>query len=140
MVIGSKLIAGAEDDRPWARHAASQVYTAFCASPWASAARTRTVSRRSGAIALADIADDCLVDNDVFASEFVIRAYRAGLTIIEIPVRVVEKRPPSINLLKRVPQRAQEPRQAELGDPYRHRASEPAHAPWSLASAPPSRR
>src|SRR5262249_33667359 len=27
MVIGSKLIDGAEDDRPWARHAASLVYT-----------------------------------------------------------------------------------------------------------------
>src|SRR2546429_4390684 len=27
MVIGSKLIAGAEDARPWARHAASLVYT-----------------------------------------------------------------------------------------------------------------
>jgi glycosyltransferase involved in cell wall biosynthesis len=26
MVIGSKLIEGAEDDRPWARHAASQLY------------------------------------------------------------------------------------------------------------------
>src|SRR6185436_3909576 len=26
MVIGSKLTAGAQDDRPWARHAASQLY------------------------------------------------------------------------------------------------------------------
>jgi hypothetical protein len=33
----------------------------------------------------------------------VIRAYRANLRIEEIPVRIVEKRPPSINLLKRVP-------------------------------------
>jgi hypothetical protein len=43
------------------------------------------------------------VDRDVFASELVVRAYRAKLGIVEIPVRVVEKRPPSINLLKRVP-------------------------------------
>jgi len=33
----------------------------------------------------------------------VIRAYRAKIAIKEIPVRVIEKRPPSINLLKRVP-------------------------------------
>jgi hypothetical protein len=39
----------------------------------------------------------------VFASEFVIRAYRAGIPVREIPIRVVEKRPPSINLLRRVP-------------------------------------
>jgi hypothetical protein len=47
--------------------------------------------------------DACLVEKDVFASEFVIRAYRANLRIQEIPVRVMEKRPPSINLFKRVP-------------------------------------
>lgn len=45
----------------------------------------------------------CVVEKDVFASEFVIRAYRANLRIQEIPVRVMEKRPPSINLFKRVP-------------------------------------
>ena len=44
-----------------------------------------------------------MVEKDVFASELVIRAYRAGLRIEEIPVRVKEKRPPSINLFKRVP-------------------------------------
>jgi hypothetical protein len=33
----------------------------------------------------------------------VIRAYHANVNIIEIPVRVMEKRPPSINLFKRVP-------------------------------------
>ena len=45
----------------------------------------------------------CLVEKDVFASEFVIRAYRNQLRVIEIPVRIIEKRPPSINLFKRVP-------------------------------------
>ena len=45
----------------------------------------------------------CLVDKDVFASEFVIRAERGDFNLVEIPVRVVEKRPPSINLIKRVP-------------------------------------
>jgi hypothetical protein len=39
----------------------------------------------------------------VYASELVIRSYRAGLSIEEIPLRIVEKRPPSINLFKRVP-------------------------------------
>ncbi len=52
---------------------------------------------------LLPIARACVVEKDVFASEFVIRAYRAGLRVREIPVRVLEKRPPSINLVKRVP-------------------------------------
>ena len=53
--------------------------------------------------ALLDTVRACLIDKDVFASEFVIRADRGGVKIKEIPVRVMEKRPPSINLFKRVP-------------------------------------
>ena len=53
--------------------------------------------------ALIDTVRACLVDKDVFASEFVIRADRAGVRIREVPVHIIEKRPPSINLFKRVP-------------------------------------
>jgi len=44
-----------------------------------------------------------LVDKDLFASELVIRAERGGVRMLEIPVRVLEKRPPSIGLSRRVP-------------------------------------
>jgi glycosyltransferase involved in cell wall biosynthesis len=103
MVIGSKLIAGAEDDRPWARHAASLVYTNLLRVTLGFRGTDTHGLKAFRRSALIDIVADCLVDRDVFASEFVIRAYRAKLRIEEIPVRVVEKRPPSINLLKRVP-------------------------------------
>jgi glycosyltransferase involved in cell wall biosynthesis len=103
MVIGSKLIDGAEDDRPWARHAASLVYTNLLRITLGFRGTDTHGLKAFRRSALIDIAADCLVDRDVFASEFVIRAYRAKLRIEEIPVRVVEKRPPSINLLKRVP-------------------------------------
>ena len=43
------------------------------------------------------------MDKDLFASEFVIRAERMKFRVVEIPVEVIEKRPPSINLLRRVP-------------------------------------
>ena len=33
----------------------------------------------------------------------VIRAHREALRVLEIPTRVMEKRPPTINLMKRVP-------------------------------------
>ena len=49
------------------------------------------------------VVNACLVNKDVFASEMVIRAYRDQLKVKEIPIRVMEKRPPSINLFKRVP-------------------------------------
>jgi glycosyltransferase involved in cell wall biosynthesis len=45
----------------------------------------------------------CVVDMDVFASEFVIRAWRQGLAVLEIPIQLLEKRQPSIHLFRRVP-------------------------------------
>lgn len=103
MVIGSKLIAGAEDDRPFARHAASVFYTGLLRVLLGFKGTDTHGLKAFVRDALLPHVRACVVEKDVFASELVIRAYRAGLRIEEIPVRVVEKRPPSINLFKRVP-------------------------------------
>jgi glycosyltransferase involved in cell wall biosynthesis len=103
MVIGSKLIAGAEDERPWARHAASIVYTSLLRVLLGFRGTDTHGLKAFRRDRLLEYVKACVVEKDVFASELVIRAYRAKLRIEEIPVRVMEKRPPSINLLKRVP-------------------------------------
>lgn len=103
LVIGSKLIAGAEDERPWARHAASLFYTGLLRTLLGFRGTDTHGLKAFRRTRLLPHVDACLVEKDVFASELVIRAYRAGLRIREIPVRVIEKRPPSINLFKRVP-------------------------------------
>jgi glycosyltransferase involved in cell wall biosynthesis len=103
MVIGSKLIEGAEDDRPWARHAASQLYNGLLRVTLGFKGTDTHGLKAFRRTSLLPIARECLVEKDVFASELVIRAYRAGLRIREIPVRVLEKRRPSINLTRRVP-------------------------------------
>ncbi len=103
MVIGSKLIEGAEDDRPWARHAASQLYNGLLRVTLGFKGTDTHGLKAFRRASLLPIARECLVEKDVFASELVIRAYRAGLRIREIPVRVLEKRMPSINLTRRVP-------------------------------------
>jgi glycosyltransferase involved in cell wall biosynthesis len=103
MVIGSKLIAGAEDERPWARHVASQFYTGLLRTMLGFKGTDTHGLKAFQKKRLIEHVDACVVEKDVFASEFVIRAYRANLRIQEIPVRVMEKRPPSINLFKRVP-------------------------------------
>lgn len=103
LVIGSKLIQGAADQRPMFRHAASIVYTTLLKALLdfrGSDTHGLKAFRRSR---LLEVLEACQTDKDVFASEFVIRAYRAGIRVEEIPIRVVEKRPPSINLLRRVP-------------------------------------
>ncbi len=103
LVIGSKLIAGARDERPLLRHAASHAYTTLLRVLLGfrgTDTHGLKAFRRSSVL---PIVQACLVNKDVFASELVIRAYRADLVVKEIPIRVMEKRPPSINLLKRVP-------------------------------------
>ena len=52
---------------------------------------------------LMPVIEKCVVDMDVFASELVIRAWRMGLQVIEIPIQLHEKRQPSVHLFKRVP-------------------------------------
>ncbi len=102
-VIGSKLIEGAEDDRPMVRHVASQAYSGMLKVLLGFRGTDTHGLKAFRRVALLDTVRACLVDKDVFASEFVIRADRGGVKMREIPVRVIEKRPPSINLFKRVP-------------------------------------
>lgn len=103
MVIGSKLIEGAQDDRPWARHAASQLYNGLLRVTLGFRGTDTHGLKAFVRAPLLPVVRECVVEKDVFASELVIRAYRAGLRIHEIPVRVLEKRKPSINLTRRVP-------------------------------------
>lgn len=103
MVIGSKLIGGAADERPFIRHAASIVYTGMLRGLLGFRGTDTHGLKAFRRSSLVGVVRACQVDKDVFASELVIRAYRAHLSIIEIPIRVIEKRPPSINLFKRVP-------------------------------------
>jgi glycosyltransferase involved in cell wall biosynthesis len=103
MIIGSKLIQGAEDSRPLLRHAASLAYTGLLRALLGFKGTDTHGLKAFRRDKLVPIVNACLVNKDVFASELVIRAYRDKLRIVEIPVRIVEKRPPSINLFKRVP-------------------------------------
>lgn len=103
LVIGSKLARGAEDDRPLIRHVASHAYSSMLKLLLGFRGTDTHGLKAFRRLALLDVVRSCLVDKDVFASELVIRADRGGVRTKEIPVRVIEKRPPSINLLKRVP-------------------------------------
>lgn len=102
-VIGSKLIGGARDERPLLRHTASQLYTGLLHLLFDFGGTDTHGLKAFRRSVVLPIVEACQVDRDVFASELVIRAYRARLRIVEVPVRVLEKRPPSINLLRRVP-------------------------------------
>ncbi len=102
-VIGSKLIGGARDARPLLRHSASQLYTGLLRVLFDFRGTDTHGLKAFRRRLVLPLVEACQVERDVFASELVIRAYRAPLRVVEIPVRVLEKRPPSIGLWRRVP-------------------------------------
>lgn len=104
MVIGSKLLAGAQDERGWFRNNASKVLNGLLHVLVGFQGTDTHGLKAFRRDRLLRVVESCLVDKDLFTSELVIRAERASeLRIKEIPLQVIEKRQPSINLWKRVP-------------------------------------
>jgi glycosyltransferase involved in cell wall biosynthesis len=103
LVVGSKLLEGAEDKRPMLRHIGSIVINSMLKVSLGFKGTDTHGLKAFRRLALLDIVHQCLADKDLFASELVIRADRSGIRKVEIPIRVVEKRAPSINLFRRVP-------------------------------------
>lgn len=103
MVVGSKAMPGAEDRRPLSRRAATRVINGMLRLLFGFRGTDTHGLKAFRREALLPVADSCIVGRDLFASEFVIRAQREGLRVVEIPVAIAEKRTPSIDLKRRVP-------------------------------------
>jgi len=103
MVVGSKAMKGASDHRPLMRRAATRVLNGMLRVALDFRGTDTHGLKAFHRETLLPIVEQCVIDRDLFASEFVIRAGREGMRVIEIPIRLDEKRPPAINLIKRVP-------------------------------------
>jgi len=103
MVIGSKAMKGAHDQRPMLRRVATKVINGMLRVALDFRGTDTHGLKAFHRETLLPIVEACVIDRDLFASELVIRAGRADLRVLEIPVRLAEKRPPAINLIKRVP-------------------------------------
>jgi glycosyltransferase involved in cell wall biosynthesis len=104
MVVGSKLAPGARDERPWLRHLASQVLNGMLKVTLDFKGTDTHGLKALRREPLLPVVRACVVERNLFASELVIRAERAGLTVVEVPLCVREKRSPTINLIRRVPE------------------------------------
>jgi glycosyltransferase involved in cell wall biosynthesis len=104
LVVGSKVLDASSDERPVLRHAATLVINGLLRITLGFKGTDTHGLKAFRRSALVDVVERCIVDKDLFASELVIRAERSQtVRIKEIPVRVLEKRPPSIHLFRRVP-------------------------------------
>jgi len=103
IVVGSKRAPGAQDHRSLARRFVT----------WGFGSLLRVgfrlqVSDTHGMKAMVrdriiDLARTCRFDRDLFDTELVIRAERAGLDVAEIPVTVDERRPSRTPVVRRMP-------------------------------------
>jgi glycosyltransferase involved in cell wall biosynthesis len=103
MVVGSKAAKGALDQRPLIRRLATRAHNKLLKIALGfrgTDSHGIKVLRRARLLATVRA---CVVDRDVFASELVIRAYRQGLRVLEIPIQLHEKRQPTVRLFRRVP-------------------------------------
>lgn len=103
MVVGSKAAKGASDQRPLVRRVATRVHNKLLRVALGFQGTDTHGLKAFRREALMPVVAKCVVDMDVFASEFVIRAWREGLRVVEIPIQLQEKRQPSIHLFRRVP-------------------------------------
>ena len=102
-IVGSKAMKGANDRRPVFRRAATKVINGMLRVALDFRGTDTHGLKAFHRETVLPVVEACVIDRDLFASEMVIRAGRAGVSIIEIPIQLSEKRPPAINLTSRVP-------------------------------------
>ena len=103
MVVGSKAMKGASDHRPLFRRAATRILNGMLRATLDFRGTDTHGLKAFHRETLLPTVERCVIDRDLFASELVIRAGREAVRVLEIPIRLDEKRPPAINLVKRVP-------------------------------------
>ncbi len=103
LVVGSKLHPDSQDKRPMLRHSATHIINFLLRISLGFKGTDTHGLKAFHRPRMLPVVAACVVDKDLFASEFVIRAERSGHRIIEVPVEIIEKRQPSINLFRRVP-------------------------------------
>ncbi len=103
LIVGSKAARGASDQRPLIRRVATRMHNGLLRVSLGFQGTDTHGLKAFRREKLMPVIAKCIVDMDVFASEFVVRAWRENLNVREIPIQLMEKRQPSIHLFKRVP-------------------------------------
>jgi len=103
IVVGSKRAAGARDHRTALRRLVTSVFSAVLRYGFrlqVSDTHGMKAMRREVVVPLARA---CHNGTDLFDTELILRAERAGLVTVELPVVVVERRPSRSPIWQRVP-------------------------------------
>jgi glycosyltransferase involved in cell wall biosynthesis len=103
IVVGSKRAQGATDERSLLRKVATAVFSTVLRVVFRLSVSDTHGMKAMRRAAVDPIARDCRFGQDLFDTELILRAERAGLTAAEIPVVVRELRPARTSIARRVP-------------------------------------
>jgi glycosyltransferase involved in cell wall biosynthesis len=103
IVVGSKRAPGADDRRSWTRRLVTTTFSIVLRAGFGL-----TVSDTHGMKALRrdpllPVVARCQFGRDLFDTELILRAERAGLAVAEIPVAAEELRPARTSIVRRIP-------------------------------------
>ena len=102
IVVGSKRGAGAEDTRPLPRRVVTGGFGLLLRRGFGLHVSDTHGMKAMDRAAVVPLAERCQLGTDLFDTELVLRAERAGLVVAELPVRVVERRPARSPIARRV--------------------------------------
>lgn len=103
IVVGSKRAPGAQDERSAARRLATAVFSGIVRVGFGLTVSDTHGMKVLNLRVLRPSVRACRNGEDLFDTELVLRAERAGYRVAEIPVSVHELRPPRTSVWRRVP-------------------------------------
>ena len=101
IVVGSKRQEGSVDNRAWPRKLVTLGFTTILRVGFSLSVSDTHGMKAMRKDAVRALAEGCRFRTDLFDTELVIRAERAGLRVVDIPVTVTETRPSRTPIAKR---------------------------------------
>jgi Glycosyl transferase family 2 len=102
IIVGSKRAPGTSDTRPWSRRAITAGFTTVLRIGFGLEVSDTHGMKGMQRTTVEPIARRCRNGTDLFDTELVLRAGRAGLEVAEVPVTVEERRPARTPIARRV--------------------------------------
>jgi glycosyltransferase involved in cell wall biosynthesis len=102
IIVGSKRAPGTRDTRPWPRRAITAGFSTLLRIGFGLAVSDTHGMKGMRREVVEPIARRCRNGTDLFDTELVLRADRAGLEVEEVPVTVEERRPSRTPIARRI--------------------------------------
>ena len=101
VVVGSKRAAGADDQRAWPRRAITSVFAFVLRRGFGLGVSDTHGMKAMRRAPLLPLVEQSMFGTDLFDTELILRAERAGLAVTEVPVAVRDSRPSRTSILRR---------------------------------------